>query len=144
MNLKLTVKELSFVQANEIVALVKQLDEHRTTDYLVDCMRQMFDFENYSCLGLYEKGNLIGLCSCWVSVKFYSGKQLEVDNVIIDHSYQGKGYGTVFFSLIEQYAKEKQCLNVELNTYVENHRSHKFYFAKGYSIKGFHFLKKLP
>ena len=34
-------------------------------------------------------------------------------------------------------------MTVELNTYVTNDRSHKFYFNQGYSILGYHFQKEL-
>lgn len=40
-------------------------------------------------------------------------------------------------------ARERGCETSELNTYVNNHRSHKFYLNEGYVIKGYHFLKKL-
>jgi hypothetical protein len=44
---------------------------------------------------------------------------------------------------IHRYCKEKGCNSVELNTYVENHPSHKFYYNEGFQILGYHFLKKL-
>ena len=73
----------------------------------------------------------------------YCGKQLEVDNVFILPEYQSSGYGAVFFDHIEDWAKENHCNTVELNTYVENTRSHKFYFKEGYTILGYHFWKDL-
>ncbi|MHA7843570.1 MAG: GNAT family N-acetyltransferase [Winogradskyella sp.] len=57
--------------------------------------------------------------------------------------YRKKGLGKLFMGWIHRYCKEKGCNSVELNTYVENHPSHKFYYNEGFQILGYHFLKKL-
>ena len=68
---------------------------------------------------------------------------MEVDHVYIEDSYRGKGLGKHFFQWIHDYAKEKGCNTVELNTYVQNYPSHKFYYNHDYEILGYHFLKRL-
>ena len=75
--------------------------------------------------------------------RLYSDKQLEIDNVIIDDSIQSNGYGQLFMNEIESWAILNNCKTIELNTYVQNDRSHKFYFNLGFSILGFHFHKQL-
>ncbi len=42
---------------------------------------------------------------------------------------------------IELWAKNNDCKTIELNTYVQNEKSHKFYFNQGFHILGFHFQK---
>ncbi len=103
----------------------------------------MFEFNNYKCFGFYEDDQLIGLSSGWITVRLYSDKQLEIDNVIISDKIQSKGYGKIFINKIETWAIENGCKTIELNTYVQNDRSHKFYFNQGFKILGFHFQKKL-
>jgi GNAT superfamily N-acetyltransferase len=66
-----------------------------------------------------------------------------VDHVYIDDAYQGKGLGKRFFEWIYKYVKQKGCEAIELNTYVQNHPSHKFYYNEGFKILGYHFVKKL-
>ena len=78
-----------------------------------------------------------------MSFRLYSGKQLEVDNVIIDNKIQSKGFGSKFFEEIERWAYSNDFNTVELKTYLENDRSHKFYFNRGYKILGFHFQKHI-
>jgi GNAT superfamily N-acetyltransferase len=62
--------------------------------------------------------------------------------VIIDKSYRNKGIGKLLFDWIDQYAKNKNCTAVELNSYVANAPSHKFYYNEGFIIMGFHFVKQ--
>ncbi len=104
---------------------------------------QMFTFDTYNCFGIFINDKLVGISSGWTTVRLYSGKQLEVDNVIIDSSLQSKGVGKLLFEFTEKWAKEKDYKTIELNTYVQNSRSHKFYFNLGYSILGFHFWKHI-
>ena len=103
----------------------------------------MFDIDNYRCFGLFEFDNLIGICSGWITVRHYSGKQMEIDNVIITQAHRSKGYGKQFIEFIEQWSRDKGCHTIELNTYVTNTRSHKFYYDLGFKILGFHFYKPL-
>ena len=44
---------------------------------------------------------------------------------------------------IENYVKGKGYEAIELNTYVQNYPSHKFYYNLGFEILGYHFLKKI-
>lgn len=127
----------------EIAKLGKQLNPKLSIEKIESYLKEMFTFSNYNCFGFYQNEKLIGISSGWVTVRLYCGKQLELDNVIIDNKLQSKGLGTHFFELIENWANEQNFDSIELNTYVQNSKSHKFYFNKGFSIIGYHFQKKL-
>jgi hypothetical protein len=101
----------------------------------------MFKLETYHCFGLWQKGKLVAMSNGWITVRFYSGKQLEVDNVIVDADLRSKGVGKYFFACINRWAIDNGCQTIELNTFVQNSKSHKFYFNEGYAILGFHFQK---
>lgn len=137
------MKILSYKNINQIIELSTQLNPNLNTTILKERHSEMFKFQNHICFGFYEKSKLIGIISGWITVRLYSGKQIEIDNVIIDKNYQSKGYGASFTKEIEDWAKQENCLSIELNTYLENSRSHKFYFREGFKILGFHFQKLL-
>lgn len=137
------VKILMKEDLSQIINLTKLLNPTISVSDLESRQTQMFEFENYKCFGLFEGDKLIGIASGWITVRLYSDKQLEIDNFIIDNTIQSKGYGKSFLNKIESWAKTNDCKTVELNTYVQNSRSHKFYFNQGYSILGFHFQKDL-
>lgn len=139
----ISVKIVNKENLSEILNLTKQLNPTISIATLEHRQIRMFEFNNYKCFGLFEDDTLIGVASGWVTVRLYSDKQLEIDNFIIDNSVQSKGFGKLFLSEIESWAKSHNCKTVELNTYVQNSRSHKFYFNQGYSVLGFHFQKYL-
>ena len=99
--------------------------------------------QNYECVGVYDDKKLIGIAGLWFTTRHYCGKSIEPDHVVIDESYRNKGIGKKLFTWIYKYAKSKGCEASELNTYVDNPQSHKFYYNEGYKILGFHFLKYL-
>lgn len=138
-----SVKILDKEYISQILYLTKQLNPTIVISEIENRQLQMFEFVNYKCFGLFENDKLIGVSSGWITVRLYSGKQLEIDNFIIDSTIQSKGFGKLFINEIESWAKANNCKTVELNTYVQNDRSHKFYFNQGFRILGFHFQKLL-
>ncbi len=125
-----------------ILDLLQQLNPEMDRNYLENTQIQMTDIPNYNCFGLFRDNELIGISSGWTTVRIYCGKQLELDNVIIDSQLQSKGFGKYFINEIENWCVQNDYKSIGLNTYVENSRSHKFYFNEGFRILGFHFEKK--
>lgn len=140
---ELTFKILTDKNIPEISILGQQLNSKLTLEQIQSYLKEMFQLSTYHCFGLYQNQKIIGISSGWITVRLYSGKQLEVDNVIIDNTLQSKGLGKLFFEFIENWAKQNDCKTIELNTYIQNSKSHKFYFNLGYSILGFHFQKHI-
>ena len=111
-------------------------------ELLKERLLEMFG-QNYECFGIYNADKLIGVFGLWFMTRHYAGRACEVDHIYIEDQYQGKGVGKSMMEFIHQYAESKDCETMELNTYVENFGSHKFYMNLGYIIRGYHFLKKL-
>ena len=126
-----------------IIPLVKELGENKVEDSLLrKRFVEMFN-QNYECFGVYYEGKLVGVFGLWFMTRHYAGKSCEPDHVFLKSEYQNLGIGKRIFEFIFSYALEKDCETTELNSYVHNLKSHKFYMNLGYVIKGYHFLKKL-
>lgn len=123
--------------------LLQQLNPEMDIEWIENVLIEMVKIPNYTCFGLFLDDALIGISSGWTTVRIYCGKQIELDNVIIDSKIQSKGYGKYFMNAIEEWCKKNDYLSIGLNTYVQNSRSHKFYFNEEFKILGFHFEKKL-
>lgn len=139
----LSISLLTDKHIPEIALLGQQLNPKLTLAQLEDYLREMFQFSAYRCFGLFQHQKLVGVSSGWITVRFYSGKQLEIDNVVIDQTLQSQGLGSYFLDWIENWARANHCKTIELNTYLQNAKSHKFYFNNGFTILGFHFWKPL-
>src|SRR5215467_11664223 len=134
-------REMTLKDSDAIVPLANKLHPALDAEKAHGYLAEMFSYPTYHCLGLWQNEKLVAISNGWITVRFYSGKQLEVDNVIVDPDQRSKGIGKYFFSYIHEWAREHGCNTVELNTYVQNSKSHKFYFNEGYAILGFHFQK---
>ena len=128
---------------SEIIPLIQKFTDNKfPNDILEIRFNEMFT-QNYECIGVFKGDMLIGLCGLWFQTRHYAGKSCEPDHVYIQPEYQGLGLGNKMFDYVERYCKEKGCESLELNTYVQNTSSHKFYYNLGYKILGYHFFKDL-
>lgn len=139
---KISIKIIERENIFDIIPLLQQLNQKTPKELLQARLLEMNE-QNYECAVMYDDDELIGICGIWYMTRHYIGKSMEVDHVVVDDRYRGKGLGKVFFEWIYKHAIAKGCEASELNAYVHNPKSHKFYYNEGYNIYGFHFLKVL-
>ncbi len=138
-----TFKIIDKTEINSIIPLIQKLTNNKNSDELLKQRFSEMVTQNYECAVIYDGNKLIGVTGLWYCTRHYSGRSVEVDHVYIDDSYRSKGLGKQFFNWLYEYVKQKGYETMELNTYVQNYPSHKFYYNEGFQILGYHFLKKL-
>lgn len=138
-----TFKIIEKRDINSVIPLVQKLNDYKQSEAILEERFTEMITQNYECAGIFDGEILIGVSGMWFSTRHYSGKSVEVDHVYIDEDYRGSGLGKLFFKWIYNYVKQKGYESVELNTYVQNYPSHKFYYNEGFQILGYHFYKKL-
>ena len=126
-----------------IIPLLQKLEENPVSEPILKERVLAMAKENYECLGIYDATKLIGICGLWFQTRHYAGKNMELDHVYIDDAYRSKGVGKKMIQFLTEYANKKECSWMELNTYVHNFPSHKFYYNQGFVAKGYHFVKEL-
>lgn len=97
----------------------------------------------YRMAGVFNSKKGVGVSGFWIATKIYSGKYVELDNVVIDKNHRSQGIGKLLCDWIIKEAKEAGCKTAMLDAYTENSAGHKFYLREGFIIRGFHFLKKI-
>ncbi|NNE30948.1 MAG: GNAT family N-acetyltransferase [Winogradskyella sp.] len=128
---------------SDIIPLAFELNAAKVS---MDVLKSRFEEmkqQNYECAGIYADDKLIGISGLWYCTRHYVGKAVELDHVYILPQYRSKGLGKKFMDWIYKYVKKKGCNSMELNTYVNNYPSHKFYYNEGYEIWGYHFFKNI-
>ena len=130
-------------EIHSIIPLLEKLNDYKVSSDVLRLRISEMITQNYECAGIYNEEKLIGICGLWFCTRHYAGKSVEADHVYIDDDYRGKGLGKGFFKWIYEYTKAKGYESIELNTYVSNYDSHKFYYNGGFKILGYHFFKKL-
>lgn len=138
-----TFQILSKKDIFKVIPLVFELNKGRVSkDLLKERFSQMVT-QNYECAVILDEDILVGVTGLWFCTRHYIGKSVELDHVYISDEYRGKGLGKKFMNWIQDYCVSKGYNSMELNTYVSNYPSHKFYYNEGFEILGYHFLKKI-
>lgn len=97
----------------------------------------------YRCMAAFEGEKIIALAGFWMLTRFWCGKNVDIDNVIVDEAHRNAGLGNKLMERIEAVAKAEGCNIAVLDTYASNHASHRFYIRNGYDLVGYHFVKSL-
>jgi GNAT superfamily N-acetyltransferase len=136
--------EIKLISTKDILSIIPLLSElNKVTDkaVLIERVNEMTT-QHYKCVGIYWKNELVGISGLWFLTRHYCGKTIEPDHVIINSKFRSKGLGKMLFEWIFNYAQSIGYEATELNTYIHNVKSHKFYENEGYKKLGYHYLKK--
>ncbi len=139
--MKITIDFIEPENIFSIIPLLKMLDPSIKEDVLKSRLSNMLQ-QGYQCIGAYEQNELIGICGIWVLEKYYVGKHLEMDNIVVSPNYRSHGIGEKIIIFIEEYAKKIGCIAGELNCYIKNEEAHRFWERNGYQPIALHFQKK--
>ncbi len=126
----------------EQLAIINQLYPDFTQEMYSDLLDQMIP-HNYKQLIVVENEITIGLAGFWIGTKLWSGKYLELDNVVVHENFRSKGIGSRMTNYLNQKALDENCNMVVLDAYTTNFGAHKFYMNHGFVPKGFHFVNYL-
>ena len=138
--------KFKIIPSNEIkvvIPFVKKMAKVTISDsVLLSRFKEMVN-QDYECLGVYIDEELVGICGMWFSTRHYCGKSVEIDHLYVIPKLRNKNIGGQIVSWVEKYAISKGFNTIELNAYIDNERSQKFYLKQGYKKLGFHFLKSI-
>jgi GNAT superfamily N-acetyltransferase len=136
--------EIRFIPEKDLKSIIPLVKALNGLDESILLQRlEVMMQSNYQCIGVYDQEKLIGISGIWTLTKFYIGKHLEPDNVVILPEYRNKGIGELMMQWIDNYAKEQNCDAIELNAYIENEKGIEFWKKAGYYIRGHHFQKMI-
>ena len=144
--LKLEIRLKKMCSMDEIYAtysLVRTLTPDMQRDEFIAIQDAMMK-QGYQCVGAYDQHHkLRGLCGFWVTHRFYCGKALRIDNVIVDHMCKGYGIGEALMAFVEKEAKRIGACSMILDAYAHSKESHEFYLRQEMQVIGVHFIKAL-
>ena len=122
--------------------LIKLLNPKLSREEYALLISQMIP-NHYKQLIALQNGLIMGVCGYWINTKIYSGKYIELDNVVVDVKNRNQNIGEQLCLKVLEIAEKENCKVAMLDAYLENEEAHRFYERLGYIKKGFHFIKKL-
>lgn len=139
----LNIRELSKEEMPSIFPFIKQLNPQMNEQSFKDLLGKMLT-KGYRCAAAFDKeGTMRGVAGFWELCRFWCGPHIDIDNVVTDEAYRGKGIGKALIAWLEKWARSQGYSFAVLDSYSHNTDSHRFYYREGYIIRGFHFTKDL-
>ncbi|MFN0034692.1 MAG: GNAT family N-acetyltransferase [Saprospiraceae bacterium] len=121
--------------------LVQQLSPSVTEERYAHLLDDMLT-HGYRMVAVLEGTTCVGISGIWVATKIYSGRYLEMDNVVVADTHRSKGIGKLLTDFVAALALAEGCETIMLDAYLENEKAHAFYEREGFTKRGYHFLKR--
>lgn len=122
--------------------LLKQLNPTLTLERYAALLQLILKQGGYFQLACFQGDACVGLTGVWISTKVWCGKFIEVDNFVVDENHRGKGIGKLLLEWVEKKGRSEGCESMHLDSYIVNEKANRFYFANGFTAKGYHMKKE--
>lgn len=120
-----------------------QLRQHLGEDEFVQqAQRQMRQY-GYAVAYIEDGEQVCAVAGFRISECLCDGQFLYVDDLITDQSHRSQGYGEQLLSWLVEKAKQEGCSELGLDSGVQRHDAHRFYFRARMHISSHHFSRDL-
>lgn len=123
--------------------IVQVLHPDLTLERYTYLLEQMIPHNYAQLIAVDENGVTQGITGFWIGHKIWSGKYLELDNVVVSEAMRSKGVGELMTQYLIKKAEELNCDMLGLDVYTYNFKGVKFYMNQGFDPTGFHMIKRL-
>ncbi|MEN3109923.1 GNAT family N-acetyltransferase [Uliginosibacterium paludis] len=90
-----------------------------------------------------QESRVVGLAVWRVFEDTYNGVKFYVDDLVTDEAHRSSGAGKALMALLARHARHCGADGITLDSGVQRHRAHAFYFREGFSILSHNFKKQL-
>ena len=107
-------------------------------DYL-QTVRRMMQTDGYLQAAVYDADAVVAVAGYRFMEMLYAGKTLYVDDLNTDETRRSRGHGKMLMDWLKREAKERGCVQLQLDSGVQREQTHRFYFREGLTINCYHF-----
>jgi GNAT superfamily N-acetyltransferase len=107
-------------------------------DYL-STVRRMMRTDGYLQAAVFDGDAVVAVAGYRFMEMLYAGKTLYVDDLNTDETRRSRGYGKVLMDWLKREARERGCVQLQLDSGVQREQTHRFYFREGLTINCYHF-----
>ncbi len=128
------------VKEPELKAAYQVLREHYTNLSELDYLRYVREMTatGFRMIAVIENEKCIAVCGFRVGRRFYCGKFLHIDNMIVQSAYRSQGIGTLIINWMRTEAIRLNCDVLLADTYINNSNAQRFFEREGFYKRGYH------
>jgi GNAT superfamily N-acetyltransferase len=132
---KLTTDEEILAGRHVMRQLRPQIPE---TSYL-ETVRRMMQTDGYLQAAVFEADTVVAIAGYRFMEMLFSGKSLYIDDLNTDETLRSRGHGKMLMDWLKREAKQRGCVQLQLDSGVQREQTHRFYFREGLTINCYHF-----
>lgn len=119
--------------------VMAQLRPHLSEDEFIIRVKRQFQHQGYRLVYVEENGQVRAVAGFRIAEMLSRGRFLYVDDLVTAAKDRSRGYGSLLFEWLVEYALSHQCERLDLDSGVQRTDAHRFYIRRGMHISGFHF-----
>src|SRR4051812_23537455 len=137
------IKEvLTDAEVSATFPVMRQLRSHLAEDEYLERIRGMRR-SGYRLAAAAEDGKVRCVAGYRIVEFLAYGKFLYVDDLVSAEDTRSEGHGKRMLDWLAGVAREEGCESLHLDSGVQRHRAHRFYFREGMKISSYHFSMAL-
>ena len=123
--------------------VMRQLRPQIAEDAYLPTVRRMMQTDGYLQAAVFESDTVVAVAGYRFMEMLYAGKTLYVDDLNTDDTRRSRGHGKMLMDWLKREAKERGCVQLQLDSGVQREQAHRFYFREGLTINCYHFRVEL-
>ncbi len=109
----------------------------------IETIKRMQRHNHYELAYLFANGKVCALSGFRIAESLAWGKFVYIDDLITIEQFRSKGFGQALLNWVSDYAKQRDCHELHLDSGVQRHGAHRFYLRERLDIACYHFRKIL-
>jgi GNAT superfamily N-acetyltransferase len=114
-----------------VFPVLQQLRDHLDHDSFEDLYDAMAE-GGYRLFAGYVDDDPVAVAGVTISTNFYLGRHAYVYDLVVDEDNRSEGYGAELLEYVHEWAADKDCAAVELESGLWREDAHRFYLDLGY------------
>ncbi|HEY0963557.1 MAG TPA: GNAT family N-acetyltransferase [Pseudomonadales bacterium] len=141
------VPKMKVAESDEEIAacfdVMKELRENLNREEFLSTIRIMKE-EGYILSYLEFDGEVTSVAGFRICFNLAAeGRALYIYDLVTSQWHRSKGYGARLLDAVRDYASQRGCTVIHLDSGVFRYKAHKFYLTHGFEIRAHHFLQRL-
>ncbi len=127
---------------DDMLPVLRQLRTHLDADSLAAVYAEGHP-QGLRFLAAYDGDRCVGVAGWRILALTFATRKLYVDDLVTTSGGRSKGVGHALLAELEARARAAGCTVLDLDSGVQRHDAHRFYFREGMHISSHHFTKAL-
>lgn len=129
---EIDVRELETIDdVRRVFPILNELRDHLDEEQYVELYEEMAA-EGYTVFACYADADPVAVAGVKITTNFYLGRHAYVYDLVTTERERSKGYGEHLLSFVHEWAAERDCEAVELESGLWRDEAHEFYERVGY------------